>query len=142
MSLDSFDSNLEFKKQISTFVKGSFHQIHNLSKVKPCLFFNDLENVIHAFMSCRRDYCNSLYVGLDQSSLCRLQLAQNTAACLLTGTKKREHITPILASLHWLPIHLAWPPIISWSSYKLKFCQRFLIIQRAVVGCPQIQTKN
>ncbi len=27
------------------------------------------------------------------------------AAHLLTGTRKHEHITPILASLHWLPIH-------------------------------------
>ena len=24
---------------------------------------------------------------------------------MLTGTKKREHITPVLASLHWLPVH-------------------------------------
>ena len=30
---------------------------------------------------------------------------QNTAVCLLTGTKKRDHITPVLASLHWLPVH-------------------------------------
>ena len=29
---------------------------------------------------------------------------QNVAARLLTGTKKREHITPVLASLHWLPV--------------------------------------
>ncbi|KAF7650904.1 hypothetical protein LDENG_00119220, partial [Lucifuga dentata] len=24
---------------------------------------------------------------------------------LLTRTKRREHITPVLASLHWLPVH-------------------------------------
>ena len=29
---------------------------------------------------------------------------QNAAARLFTGTKKREHITPVLASLHWLPV--------------------------------------
>ena len=50
------------------------------------------------------DYCNSLYTGLDQSSLRRLQLVQNAAARLLTSTRRREHITPVLASLHWLPI--------------------------------------
>lgn len=52
----------------------------------------------------RLHYCNPLYVGLDQSSLHRLQLVQNSASRLLTGTKKREHITPVLASLHWLPV--------------------------------------
>ncbi|KAL3056624.1 hypothetical protein OYC64_019162 [Pagothenia borchgrevinki] len=41
---------------------------------------------------------------MDQASIKRLQLVQNAAARLLTGHKKRDHITPILASLHWLPI--------------------------------------
>ena len=33
-----------------------------------------------------------------------LQLVQNAAARILTRTKGFEHITPVLASLHWLPI--------------------------------------
>eukprot|EP00057_Strongylocentrotus_purpuratus_P002322 XP_003724284.1 PREDICTED: uncharacterized protein LOC100888279 [Strongylocentrotus purpuratus] len=36
--------------------------------------------------------------------LTKLQHIQNTAARLLTRTRKYEHITPILRSLHWLPI--------------------------------------
>ncbi len=35
----------------------------------------------------------------------RLQTVQNAAARLLTGTRKYEHITPVLLSLHWLPVH-------------------------------------
>ena len=38
------------------------------------------------------------------SSIAHLQMVQNAAACLLTCTCKYEHISPILASLHWLPI--------------------------------------
>lgn len=60
---------------------------------------------MHAFISTRLDYCNALYVGVSQASLSRLQLIQNVAARLLAGTRKREHITPVLASLHWLPVH-------------------------------------
>ncbi len=33
-------------------------------------------------------------------------MVQNSAARFFTGTKKRVHITPVLASLHWLPIKL------------------------------------
>ncbi|KAJ8390578.1 hypothetical protein AAFF_G00101840, partial [Aldrovandia affinis] len=33
------------------------------------------------------------------------QLVQNAAARILTRTKKYEHISPVLASLHWLPIN-------------------------------------
>ncbi len=48
--------------------------------------------------------CNVLYAGVNQSSLSRLQLVQNAAVRFLTGKKKREHITPILVHLHWLPV--------------------------------------
>ncbi len=99
-----FDSTFKFEKQISSVVKASFFQLRLLAKVKPYLPRKEFESVIHAFITSRLDYCNSLYVGLDQSSLQRLQLVQNAAARLLTGTKKYEHITPVLASLHWLPV--------------------------------------
>ena len=36
-------------------------------------------------------------------TLNRLQLVQNRAACIVTSTKKYEHITPSLIDLHWLP---------------------------------------
>jgi len=34
----------------------------------------------------------------------RLQAVQNAAARLITGTRRRDHITPILRQLHWLPV--------------------------------------
>ena len=75
-----------------------------LTKVKPFLSRNDLEMAIHAFISSRLDYCNSLYFGIKQSSLSRLQLVQNAAARLLTNTPRYSHITPVLLALHWLPV--------------------------------------
>ena len=91
------DPELCLDNQICNVVKNSFYQL------KSALFHKDLEIVIHAFIT-SLDYCNSPYLGLPQSSLRRLQLVQNAAARILTGTRRREHITPILASLHWLTI--------------------------------------
>ena len=34
----------------------------------------------------------------------RLQAVQNAAARLITGTRRRDHITPILRQLHWLAV--------------------------------------
>ncbi|KAK0131520.1 hypothetical protein N1851_033776 [Merluccius polli] len=45
-----------------------------------------------------------LFTGLLKNSLKSLQMIQNSAARVLTETKRREHITLILKSLHWLPI--------------------------------------
>ena len=50
------------------------------------------------------DYCNGLFVGISEGLLDRLQRIQNAAARLVTGTRKYEHITPVLRSLHWLPV--------------------------------------
>ena len=60
---------------------------------------------MHALVSSRLDCCNSLLTPLSSSTISRLQLVQNAAARLLTGTPRRAHITPALASPHWLPIH-------------------------------------
>ena len=98
-----FDEMLKFDRQVSSVVKNCILSCI-LSKVKGYLPCRDLETVIHAFINTRLDYCNSLYFGLDRSLLHRLQLVQNAAGRLLTGKRKRDHISPVLPSLHWLTV--------------------------------------
>ena len=50
------------------------------------------------------DYCNSIYNGLLIKSFFKIQLVQNAAAQVITKTSRRDHISPILRDLHWLPI--------------------------------------
>ena len=60
--------------------------------------------VIHAFVTNRIDFCNSLLYGLPDCELKKVQRVQNAAARLLTSTRKYDHITPVLRELHWLPV--------------------------------------
>ena len=46
----------------------------------------------------------NLLINLPSSHLAPLQHIPNTAARLITRTRKYEHITPIIRSLHWLPL--------------------------------------
>ena len=57
-----------------------------------------------AFISCQLDYCNSLLYGLLDTLLHRLQSVQNATARLITGTRRSDHISPILHELLWLRI--------------------------------------
>ena len=60
--------------------------------------------MVYAFVSSRLDYCNSLLYGVSDSLLAKLQTVQNTAARVITGTRKFDHIIPVLRDLHWLPV--------------------------------------
>ncbi len=104
------DSALKFDKQINEIVRKSFFKLRMISKIKPFLSQKNLEKVIHAFIISRLDYCNSLYYGAQNKVLDRLQMVQNASARMLTGTRKFDHITPVLRSLHWLPV-----------SFRIKF---------------------
>jgi len=57
-----------------------------------------------AFISCRLDYCNSLLYGVTDKLMRHVESVQNASAKLITGAKRREHMTPILRQLHWLPV--------------------------------------
>ncbi len=62
------------------------------------------EKLVRAFVTSRLDYCNSLSTGCTSKSLKSLQLIQNAVARVLKRTGIRDHITPVSASLHWLPV--------------------------------------
>ena len=62
------------------------------------------KTLTHALITSRLDYDNALLYGLPSTLMTRLQKVQNSSARLVTRTHKREHITPVLHSLHWLPV--------------------------------------
>uniref|UniRef100_A0A8C5GRC9 Reverse transcriptase domain-containing protein n=1 Tax=Gouania willdenowi TaxID=441366 RepID=A0A8C5GRC9_GOUWI len=100
------DSDLTFSSQIKSITKTAFYHLKNISRVKGLMAQKDQEKLVHAFISSRLDYCNGLLTGIPQKSIKQLQLVQNAAARVLTRTKRSEHITPVLKSLHWLPVSL------------------------------------
>ncbi len=92
---------LKFLLKTNAVLKNFFFHLRSISKLKSILSFKELEKVVLAFTSSRLDYCNALSLGVSQASLSHLQLVQNSAARLLTGTKKRELV---LIKLHWLHV--------------------------------------
>lgn len=69
--------------------------------MKGFLSSHELESVIHAFIISVWSFFNAVYVEIRQASL-----VQNTAAQLLSGAKKRNHMNLVLASLRWLSFDL------------------------------------
>uniref|UniRef100_A0A8C7TQS6 Reverse transcriptase domain-containing protein n=1 Tax=Oncorhynchus mykiss TaxID=8022 RepID=A0A8C7TQS6_ONCMY len=100
----TLDPDLSFDKHIKTVSRTAFFHLRNIAKIRNFLSKNDAEKFIHAFVTSRLDYCNALLSGYRNKALNKLQLVLNTAARILTRTKTIDHITPVLASLHWVPV--------------------------------------
>ena len=79
-------------------------QLKNIADIRRYLEKQAADKLIHAFVGSRLDYCNSLLVGIPEISLAKLQMVQNIAARILTGTRKYDHMPPVLYKLHWVPV--------------------------------------
>ena len=84
--------------------KSSFYALYRIGKLRTLLDNTCIEKLVHAFISSRLDYCNSISYGCPSYKIQKLQSVQNAAARLITHSKKYDHITPILKELHWLPV--------------------------------------
>jgi len=80
------------------------HQLHQLRRIRRCLSPQVAEQLVHAFVICRLDYYKSILYGLPTSHTQLLQTVLNSAALLVAGLRRFDHITPVFKSLHWLVI--------------------------------------
>jgi len=98
------DSNLSYHNQISALSKACFYHIRDLRRIRPYLDLETASTIATALVHSKLDYCNSLYLGLPKTELGRLQHIQNALGRVVANTKRHDHITPTLQSLHWLKI--------------------------------------
>ena len=98
------DSHATMEAHVNSVCKSAYQQLFNIRKLKRYLDKDSLECIVHAFVTTKLDFCNSVLCGIGSSLISKLQRVQNSAARILTGKKKFDHITPVLKSLHWLPI--------------------------------------
>ena len=89
---------------INSICKSSYFALHRIGKIRSMLDKNSTEKLVHAFITSRLDYCNSVLQGCPCADLKKLQSVQNAAARLIMRCNKSDHISPILFELHWLPI--------------------------------------
>ena len=99
-----FDDKFTFENFVSQKCRSASFGLYKIGKIRNFLDRTTTERLIHAFVMCHFDFCNSLLFGLPSQQIQRLQLIQNSAARLLTRTRKHVSISPVLMNLHWLPI--------------------------------------
>ena len=100
----SMDKEMAMTQHINNVCKSS--HLRNIQRIRPYLTIPATEAIVHDSITSRLDYCNSLLHGTTKTDISKLQRVQNSAARLITGGRKYDHVTPMLKHLHWLPVHL------------------------------------
>ena len=95
---------LTMATHVSSVCRAGFFQLRQLWSVCRSLTTEVTRALVQAFISCRLDYCNSVLAGVADVYLQQLQSVQNVAARLISRARRHDHITPVLVSLHWLPV--------------------------------------
>lgn len=98
------DANFTLSSHINDLCKKAFFFINSIGRIRKYLPPDTLKRLVNALVISHLDYCNSLLYGLPSYELSKLQRVQNSAARLIVGARRSDHMTPILRDLHWLPI--------------------------------------
>ena len=99
-----FDKHMSMEEHVKFKCRAAYAQLYNMGKIRKYLDQQSTEKPIHALVHSHIDYCNVLLIGLPKYLIRKLQMVQNTATRVLCRIGKYDHITPVLKSLHWLPV--------------------------------------
>ena len=103
----TLDNSLSMVPHITAVCKSAFFHLRNISKIRGFLNQNyeTTKTLVHAFVTSKVDYCNSLLYCVPKYLLQRLQRVLNCAARIVFKSNKYDrHIMPLLRELRWLPI--------------------------------------
>ena len=132
-----FDSSLNMSEHITKLCACAFFYIYNIRRVRKNLSRDSAETLVHAFISSRLDYGNSLLLGLPQYQIQKLQRVQNASARLIFSVPRYCHITLLLFDLHWLPVNQQIVFKILLLVYKVlhQFAPSYLVDLISVIPC-------
>ena len=98
----TIDETFSFSNHVDC--KASYFHIRALRHIRQCIDEETAQTVASSIFGARLDYCNSILHGTTISNINKIQCVINTLAQVVTGTGKRDHITPVLEKLYWLPV--------------------------------------
>lgn len=99
-----FDAQLSLSSHVAALCRAGYFHLRQLRPSVRSMTTAAANTAVQAFICCRIDYCNSMLYGVSDGLLRKVQSIQNAAARLVTGARRRDHITPVLRQLHWLPV--------------------------------------
>jgi len=119
----TLDSTLSFDQHINNIIKNCNYHLQALRHLRSSVTTEVANMLACSIIGSRIDYCNSLFAGMSDKNLNKLQRIQNRAARIVSGASS-QHVssTQRLQNLHWLPVRSR----IDFKLATLCYCSRTL----------------
>ena len=122
---------MDFSEFIATKIRSCNNHLRNLWNIRLCLPRKTRILLVNNLVLSNLDFCNSLLIGLPECRIKPLQKIMNRAVRFICNVNYRDHISPFLFDLHFLPVR-----------YRIKF-KVCLILYKIVKGvAPIYLTEN
>ena len=99
-----FDPQLTLRSHINHVSSRCYLLLRNIGRIRSILSQSQIEVLVHAVISSKIDYCNSIYYGINKDAISALQKIQNAAIRMIFKFKKRYSVSQYFAKLHWLKV--------------------------------------
>ena len=98
------DKFLHMDVHVNNVVSLCYKLLTDIGKVRHLLSRKHTELLVHAVISSRLDYCNSLLYAANKTLINKLQKVQNAAARIVSNRRKHDSVSDVLVDLHWLRV--------------------------------------
>ena len=100
----TLDGPLSLRQHITRISSICFMNLQKIRSIRKFLDTDSCRTLVQGLVMSYLDYCNSLYMGLPEQDMIKLQRIQNAAARLITNIRRKDSVTLALENLHWLKV--------------------------------------
>ena len=93
----TLDTSMTMHPHVNQIVRTAYFHLRSISRIRRFINYDTCDSVVQALVALisRLDYANTVLIRFPENILRKLQLVQNSAARMITKTRRRDHLTPI-----------------------------------------------
>ena len=114
----TLDSHLTYTSHISNLFSTCISKLCQINRVKQSFDKDTLILMITSLVFNQLFYSSCIWSNTSAANIKKLQLVQNFAGKIVTGTRKFNHVTPLLCQLKWLRVEQILYPGGAVMAYK------------------------
>ena len=100
----TLDSHLSYDDHISKLTSSCLFKLMQINRVRQSFDQTTLLKIMSTLVFSKMFYCSTVWSNTTNKNITKLQLLQNFACKIVTGTRKYDHVSPLLRQLNWKPV--------------------------------------